>query len=61
MNSLEDKNQISSSCYQGLAGQDSRHSLIASTKGNILLKIGKHLWWQVVLIWSSIQDGKPYW
>jgi len=32
-------------CYEGLAGQDSRPSLIARTKENSLIRIGKHLLW----------------
>lgn len=35
--------------YEGLYGQDSRQSLIASIKGDILLEIGNHLLWQDML------------
>ena len=33
-------------CHLEESHQDGSHSLIASTKGNSLIKIGKHLLWQ---------------
>ena len=35
-------------CYEGLAGQDCGPSLIASSKENSLIEIGKHLLWQAM-------------